>query len=59
MAQRIPVRQLLFPLLPGQPLLLHVQTSSPLQFEGTVRRSAALLPHLTRTEWAPRACTRG
>ena len=52
MAQRIPVRQLLFPLLPGQPLLLHVQTSSPLQFEGTVRRSAALLPHLTRTEWA-------
>lgn len=52
MAQRIPVRQLLFPLLPGQPLLLRVQTSSPLQFDGTVRRGAALLPHLTRAEWA-------
>ncbi len=52
MSQRIPVRQLLFPLRDAQPMLLRIQSTSPLQFVGTVRRSADLIAHFSHDEWS-------
>ena len=52
MAQRIRVRQLMFPLQERQPFLLRVQTTSPMQVDATVWRSTGLLAHLSAIEWA-------
>ena len=52
MAQRLRVRQLMFPLREGQPFILRVQTTSPMQLDATVWRSPALLAHLSGVEWA-------
>jgi len=51
-SQRVRTRQLLFPLLEDQPLLLRLQTTSATQVYGTVWRDSALLAELSRTEWA-------
>lgn len=51
MAERLSVRQLAFPLMEGQPLLLRVQTSSPMQWHGTVWRSSDWLVQLSAVEW--------
>ncbi len=52
MAQRLRVRQLVFPLMADQPMLLRITTASPLHFEGSVWREAALMTRLAHIEWA-------
>ncbi|CAB5695711.1 Sensor protein KdpD [Delftia tsuruhatensis] len=52
MTQRIHVRQLVFPLRPGQPFLLRLETSSAMQLYATVWRSTGLLAWLSSVEWA-------
>jgi signal transduction histidine kinase len=52
MAQRVKVRQLLFPLQAGEPMLLRVQTTSAAYVYGRVWRTSGLLADLSRTEWA-------
>lgn len=52
MADRVPVRQLMFRLRPDLPFLLRVQTTSPMQLDGTVWRDEGLMAHLSATEWA-------
>ncbi len=52
MAKRIPVRPLVFPLLPDQPVFLRIETTSAMQLYGTVWQSTSLLAHLSRAEWA-------
>lgn len=52
MAQRVHVRQLVFPLEAGRPFILRVQTSSPMQFDATIWRSTGLMTQLSGTEWA-------
>ena len=51
-APRGHVRQRVFPLLGGQPFLLRVQTSSPMQLDATVWRSTGLMAQLSGVEWA-------
>ncbi len=46
------VRPLVFPVAPDLPFLLRVQTTSPVQLDGTLWRTAGLLGHLGATEWA-------
>ncbi|CAB5695698.1 Sensor protein KdpD [Delftia tsuruhatensis] len=50
--QRVHVRQLVFPLLPGEPLILRVQTSSPMQVDATIWRSSGLMTQFSAVEWA-------
>ena len=52
MAQRVHVRQLLFPLRAGQPILLRVSTTSSTQVYGSVWRSTDLMVRFSRVEWA-------
>ncbi len=52
MAQRVHVRQLVFPLRAGQPFLLRLETTSSMQLHGRVWRSTALMAWLSRVEWA-------
>lgn len=50
--QHLALRQPMFALLPDQPAVLRVQTTSPMQVEGTVWRTRALMEHLAHDEWA-------
>ena len=50
--QRVHVRQLVFPLLSGEPLILRVQTSSPMQVDATIWRSSGLMTQFSAVEWA-------
>jgi signal transduction histidine kinase len=52
MAERVHVRQLVFPLRPGAPLVLRVQGNSAMQLYGTVWRSTEWMAHLASGEWA-------
>lgn len=52
MAQRIHVRQLVFPLRAGQPFVLRIETSSAMQLYATVWRSTGLMAWLSSVEWA-------
>ena len=52
MAQRVRVRQLVFPLAAGQPLVLRVQTTSAAHLHGVVWRDTALMARLASVEWA-------
>lgn len=49
---RVPVRQLMFPLAGDAPFLLRIQTTSPMQFDGTVWHYRGLLGWLSSVEWA-------
>lgn len=51
-SQRIRTRQLLFPLLEKQPLLLRLQSTSAIHVYGRIWRDSGLLAELSRTEWA-------
>jgi signal transduction histidine kinase len=51
-AQRVHVRQLVFPLQSGEPFILRVQTSSPMQLDATVWRSSGLMTQFSAVEWA-------
>ncbi|MGC3986123.1 MAG: ATP-binding protein [Pseudorhodoferax sp.] len=52
MSQRVHVRQLVFPLRAGTPLVLRVQSLSSMQVYGTVWRSSELMAYLSSNEWA-------
>ncbi|WP_424458921.1 ATP-binding protein [Ottowia sp.] len=52
MAERIRARELVLPLLPGRPFILRVQTTSPMQLDATLWRSAGLISYLSNSEWA-------
>ncbi|MET4577068.1 sensor histidine kinase [Ottowia thiooxydans] len=52
MSARVRVRQLVFPLQEGQPLLLRVQTSSATHMYAVVFRSSELMAQLAAMEWA-------
>ena len=52
MAERVRVRQLLFQLQDGQPLLLRVQTTSAAHAYGVIWRSSNLVAQLAAMEWA-------
>ena len=52
MAQRMRVRQLVFPLAQGQPLILRVQTLSAAHLFGVVRTGPGLAAWLSSVEWA-------
>ncbi|MBO9680865.1 MAG: histidine kinase [Acidovorax sp.] len=52
MAQRVQVRQLVFPLAEAQPLILRVDTSSSVQVYGAVWRGSELMARLSSVEWA-------
>ncbi|KAI5929594.1 Interphotoreceptor matrix proteoglycan 2 [Manis javanica] len=53
MAQRIHVRQLVFPLRAGPtPFVLRIETSSAMQLYATVWRSTGLMAWLSSVEWA-------
>ena len=52
MGQRVHVRQLMLPLVAGQPFLLRLETTSSMQLHGTVWRSSALMAWLSSVEWA-------
>lgn len=51
-SQRVRTRQLLFPVLEEQPLLMRLRTSSTIQVYGSVWRDSGLLAGLSRVEWA-------
>ena len=52
MAQRMPTRQLLFPLTEGRPLILRLETTSAAQLYPVVLRTTALIAHLASEDWA-------
>lgn len=52
MGKRIHVRQLVFPLQDGKPLILRIQSNSSMQVYGTVWRSSELMAHLSSSEWS-------
>lgn len=52
MDTRIQVRQLLFPLQPGQPFILRIQTTSPVNVDARVWRASGLLAQFSSVEWA-------
>ncbi|WP_156909375.1 sensor histidine kinase [Ottowia thiooxydans] len=52
MTERVRVRQLVFPLQEGKPLLLRVQTSSATHAYAVVWRSSELMAQLAAMEWA-------
>lgn len=49
---RAHVRQLVFPVEAGEPLVLRIETSSAMQVYGTVWRSTGLMAQLASVEWA-------
>lgn len=51
-AEQVRVRQLVLPLLAGQPFTLRVQTTSPMQLDATLWRSTGLMSRLSSSEWA-------
>ncbi|WP_423458516.1 7TM-DISM domain-containing protein [Ottowia sp. VDI28] len=52
MAERVRARELVLPLLPGQPFILRVQTTSPMQMDATLWHSTGLMSYLSSSEWA-------
>lgn len=52
MHERVQVRQAVFPLRAGAPLVLRVQSLSSMQVYGTVWRSSELMAHLASSEWS-------
>ncbi|MFT4194224.1 ATP-binding protein [Ottowia sp.] len=52
MSQRVGIRQLLFPVQPGEPLLLRVQATSAAYVNARFWRTSGLLTALSRTEWS-------
>lgn len=52
MEQRVHVRQLVFPLQAGKPLVLRIQSQSSMQVYGTVWRSSELMARLSSSEWS-------
>ena len=52
MAQKTRTRELIMPLLAGQPFILRVQTTSPMQMDATLWHSTGLMSHLSSSEWA-------
>lgn len=52
MAERTRVRELVLPLVAGNPFLLRVQTTSPMQMDATLWRSTGLMSKLSSTQWA-------
>ncbi len=52
MAQRERVREIVLPLVAGQPFLLRIHTSSPLNLEARLWRSSGLMSYLASNEWA-------
>lgn len=51
-SQRVRTRQLLFPVLEKQPLLLRLHTTNTIQVYGSIWRDSGLLAELSRVEWA-------
>lgn len=51
-SQRVRTRQLLFPVLEEQPLLLRLSTTHTIQMYGSIWRDSGLLAELSRVEWA-------
>ena len=52
MADRVRVRQPMFPLIPGQPFILRIQTTSAMQLYGTVWQETPLMARLATVEWS-------